>query len=132
MNFYGELPDSYNMVINSNHSLIERIAGDLEAQEGEKLRENGARIKELKEQVSFMEEEHGKKKPEEVSQLEKDDLEKLRKELDTVEAARKEILEGFGAGNKIVKQLVDLSLLSNNMLRGEDLSVFVKRSIELL
>lgn len=132
MNFYGELPDSYNMVINSNHSLIERIAGDLEAQEGEKLRENGARIKELKEQVSFMEEEHGKKKPEEVSQLEKDDLEKLRKELDTVEAARKEILEGFGSGNKIVKQLVDLSLLSNNMLRGEDLSVFVKRSIELL
>lgn len=132
MNFYGELPDSYNLVINSNHSLIERIAGDLEAQEGEKLRENGARIKELKEQVSFMEEEHGKKKPEEVSQLEKDDLEKLRKELDTVEAARKEILEGFGAGNKIVKQLVDLSLLSNNMLRGEDLSVFVKRSIELL
>lgn len=132
MNFYGELPDSYNLVINSNHSLIERIAGDLEAQEGEKLRENGARIKELKEQVSFMEEEHGKKKPEEVSQLEKDDLEKLRKELDTAEAARKEILEGFGAGNKIVKQLVDLSLLSNNMLRGEDLSVFVKRSIELL
>jgi len=132
MNFYGELPDSYNLVINSNHSLIERIAGDLEAHEGEKLRENGARIKELKEQVSFMEEEHGKKKPEEVSQLEKDDLEKLRKELDTVEAARKEILEGFGAGNKIVKQLVDLSLLSNNMLRGEDLSVFVKRSIELL
>ncbi len=132
MNFYGELPDSYNLVINSNHSLIERIAGDLEAQEGEKLRENGARIKELKEQVSFMEEEHGKKKPEEVSQLEKDDLEKLRKELDTVEAARKEILEGFGSGNKIVKQLVDLSLLSNNMLRGEDLSVFVKRSIELL
>lgn len=132
MNFYGELPDSYNLVINSNHSLIERIAGDLEAQEGEKLRENGARIKELKEQVSFMEEEHGKKKPEEVSQLEKDDLEKLRKELDTVEAARKEILEGFGAWNKIVKQLVDLSLLSNNMLRGEDLSVFVKRSIELL
>ena len=132
MNFYGELPDSYNLVINSNHILIERIAGDLEAHEGEKLRENGARIKELKEQVSFMEEEHGKKKPEEVSQLEKDDLEKLRKELDTVEAARKEILEGFGAGNKIVKQLVDLSLLSNNMLRGEDLSVFVKRSIELL
>jgi len=132
MNFYGELPDSYNLVINSNHILIERIAGDLEAHEGEKLRENGARIKELKEQVSFMEEEHGKKKPEEVSQLEKDDLEKLRKEIDTVEAARKEILEGFGAGNKIVKQLVYLSLLSNNMLRGEDLSVFVKRSIELL
>lgn len=132
MNFYGELPDSYNLVVNSNHNLIERISGDLEAQEGEKLRENGARIKELKDQVSFMEKEHGKKKPEEVSQFEKDDLDKLRKELETAENARKEILEDFGAGNKIVKQLIDLALLSNNMLRGEDLSVFVKRSVELL
>ncbi len=132
MNFYGELPDSYNLVVNSNHNLIERISGDLEAQEGEKLRENGARIKELKDQVSFMEKEHGKKKPEEVSQFEKDDLDKLRKELETAENARKEILEDFGAGNKIVKQLIDLALLSNNMLRGEDLSIFVKRSVELL
>ena len=72
------------------------------------------------------------KKSDEISQFEKDDLEKLRKELETVESSRKEILENYGSENKIVKQLVDLALLSNNMLRGEDLSTFVKRSVELL
>jgi len=79
-----------------------------------------------------MEKEHSRKKPEEISQFEKDDLEKLRKELETIESARREVLEAYGSENQIVKQLVDLALLSNNMLRGEDLSTFVKRSVELL
>jgi molecular chaperone HtpG len=79
-----------------------------------------------------MEKEHSKKKSEELSQFEKDDLEKLRKELDTLESARKDILENYGSNSKIVKQLIDLALLANNMLRGEDLSTFVKRSVELL
>jgi molecular chaperone HtpG len=79
-----------------------------------------------------MEQEHKKKKAEEISQMEKDDLEKLRKELTTVENSRKDILESYGAANKVVKQLIDLALLANNMLRGEELSTFVKRSIDLL
>ena len=79
-----------------------------------------------------MEKEHGRKKSDEISQVEKDDLENLRKELETIESSRKEILEEYGSKNKIVKQLIDLALLSNNMLRGEDLSTFVKRSVELL
>jgi len=79
-----------------------------------------------------LETEQKKKKAEEISQLEKDDLEKLRKELSVVENKRKDTLESYGAGNKIVKQLIDLALLANNMLRGEDLSRFVNRSIELL
>jgi len=88
--------------------------------------------KKLKEEVDFMDKEHSKKKADEISQLEKDDLEKLRKELEGIETSRKEILDAFGSNNKIVKQLIDLALLSNNMLRGEDLSSFVKRSVELL
>ncbi len=132
MNFYGELPDSYNLVVNPNHNLVVKIAKELEELEGEKLKVNGAEIKRLKEESEFMEKEHSKRKPEEISQIEKDDLEKLRKELESFQNTRKEILESFGANNKIVKQLIDLALLSNNMLRGEDLSVFVKRSIELL
>ena len=75
-----------------------------------------------------MEKEHSKKKPEEVSQVEKDDLEKLRKELSDLENKRKEMLEAYGSGNKIVKQLIDLALLANNMLKGEELATFVKRS----
>jgi molecular chaperone HtpG len=132
MNFYGELPDSFNLVLNSNHKLLKDISDDLKAKEGPKLDENEKERKRLKEEIEFMEKEHGRKKPEEVSQHEKDDLENLRKELTSVEDARKSILEAYGNGNKIVKQLIDLALLSNNMLRGEDLSTFVKRSVELL
>jgi molecular chaperone HtpG len=132
MNFYGELPDSFNLVVNVNHSLVTKISDDLQTQEGKRLQENNTERERLKEEISFMEKEHNKKKSEELSQFEKDDLEKLRKELDTLESARKDILENYGSNNKIVKQLIDLALLANNMLRGEDLSTFVKRSVELL
>ena len=132
MNFYGELPDSYNLVVNLNHPLVVKIADDLESAEGTRLKENNSQREKLKEEISFMEKEHNKKKPEEISQFEKDDLEKLKKELETLDSSRKDILETYGSGNKIVKQLIDLALLANNMLRGEDLSTFVKRSVELL
>jgi len=132
MNFYGELPDSFNLVVNPNHPLILNISEDLKTKEGTRLNENRAESKKLSEEIDFMDKEHKKKKEDEISQLEKDDLEKLRKELATIENARKDILEAYGADNKVVKQLIDLALLSNNMLRGEELSTFVKRSVELL
>jgi molecular chaperone HtpG len=132
MNFYGELPDSYNLVVNPNHVIINKISADLQSQEGSRLTENNNERKRIKEEIAFMEQEHKKKKTEDISQLEKDDLENLRKELITVENARKSILESYGAANKVVKQLIDLALLANNMLKGEELSTFVKRSVELL
>jgi molecular chaperone HtpG len=132
MNFYGELPDSYNLVLNPNHQIVNKISEDLQTQEGTRLSENSKEKKRIKEEIDFMEQEHKKKKAEEVSQVEKDDLENLRKELSSVENARKDILESYGAANKVVKQLIDLALLANNMLRGEELSVFVKRSVDLL
>lgn len=132
MNFYGELPDSFNLVVNVNHPLVVKISDDLQVQEGTKLQENNTEREKLIEEISFMEKDHNKKKTEEVSQIEKDDLEKLRKELETLESVRKDILENYGSNNKIVKQLIDLALLANNMLKGEDLSTFVKRSVELL
>jgi molecular chaperone HtpG len=119
-------------VVNVNHPLVVKISDDLQVQEGTKLHENNTERERLKEEISFMEKDQHKKKPEEVSQVEKDDLEKLRKELETLESVRKDILENYGSNNKIVNQLIDLALLANNMLRGEDLSTFVKRSVELL
>jgi molecular chaperone HtpG len=132
MNFYGELPDSYNLVVNPNHQLVIKISEDLNIESGDKLKEFNADRKRLKEEIAFSEQEHKKKKEDEISQLEKDDLEKLRKELSGVENARKDLLESYGASNKIVKQVIDLALLANNMLRGEELSTFVKRSVDLL
>jgi molecular chaperone HtpG len=132
MSFYGELPDSYNLVVNPNHPVVVKIAEDLMKEEGDKLKANGEELKRLKEEIGFMEKEHNKMKPEEISQPEKDDLEKLRKELTDIESERKNILEVYGSSNNIVKQLIDLALLANNMLRGEELNNFVKRSVELL
>ncbi len=132
MNFYGELPDSFNLVVNPNHPLVIKVSEDLQATEGSKLAENNVERKRVKEEIDFMEQDHKKKKEGELTQAEKDDLEKSRKELETIEKSRKEILESYGAGNKVVKQLIDLALLANNMLRGEDLNSFVKRSVELL
>jgi molecular chaperone HtpG len=132
MNFYGELPDSYNLVVNPNHPLVIKISDDLQTTEGAKLAENNVERKKMKEEIDFMEKDQKKKKENELSQLEKDDLEKLRKEFEKIENSRKEILESYGSGNQVVKQLIDLALLANNMLRGEELSSFVKRSVELL
>jgi molecular chaperone HtpG len=132
MSFYGELPDSYNLVVNGRHALIENIALDMNNSQGDKLKENDSERTRIKEEIAFMEADHKKKKEEEVSQVEKDDLEKLRKELENYNNSRKEILEVYGNDNKIVRQIIDLALLANNMLRGEELSQFVKRSIELL
>ena len=132
MNFYGDLPDSYNLVVNPAHPLVVKISEEMRKENGQFLDQNAAEIKKLKEEVEFMEKEHGRKKPEEISQVEKDDLEKLRKELGDVEAKRKEMLEKWGSDNNLVRQMVDLALLANNMLKGEELATFVKRSVELL
>jgi molecular chaperone HtpG len=132
MNFYGELPDSYNMVINGRNHLVEKLSEDVSKALGEKLKVNDTEKTRLNEEISFMEKEHKKKKEEEISQFEKDDLEKLRKELETTNNNRKDLLEAYGNDNKIVRQLIDLALLANNMLKGEELSLFVKRSVELL
>jgi molecular chaperone HtpG len=132
MNFYGNLPDSYNLVVNGRHSIVEKISGDMNTSLSVKLKENDTEAGRIKEEISFMEAEHKKKKPEEVSQIEKDDLDKLRKELESANNTRKGFLESFGNDTVIVRQLIDLALLANNMLKGEDLSKFVKRSVELL
>jgi molecular chaperone HtpG len=132
MGFYGDLPDSYNLVVNGRHNLIEKLSEDITESLGIKLTDNDSERTRLKEEIDFMEKEQKKKKEDEISQFEKDDLVKLRGELDNVTNARKDLLEGYGNENKIVKQLIDLALLANNMLRGEDLSQFVKRSVELL
>jgi molecular chaperone HtpG len=132
MNFYGELPDSYNLVVNLNNPHVIKISDDVKSSLNDKLAANNTERKKLREETDFMEQEHKKKKPEEISQIEKDDLEKLKKELSEVEKARKDILEAYGSDNKIVKQLIDLARLANNMLRGEELSTFVKRSMDLL
>ncbi len=94
MSFYGELPDSFNLVVNPNHQLVIKFSEDLQKETGDKLAENNDEAKktEGRDRLSWRRNIR-KKKADEISQLEKDDLEKLRKELSDVENARKDILE---------------------------------------
>jgi len=132
MNFYGDLPDSYNLVVNPNHNLIVNISEELQKEKSSELAANDSERVKIKEEIDFIEKEHKGRKEDEISQVEKDDLEKLRSELSLIESSRRDILEAYGSDNKKVKQLIDLALLSNNLLKGEDLSIFVKRSVDLL
>jgi molecular chaperone HtpG len=130
--FYGELPDSYNLVINSNHPLVISLSEALATEHGDELKKNSAGIEKSKVEIDFIEKEHASKKPEEVTTVEKDDLDKIKKDKTALEEKRRAILSSFGSEHEKVKQLIDLAMLANNMLKGEALSSFVKRSINLL
>jgi len=131
-NFYGNLPESYNMVINSNHPLIEKVIEGKSKSAGKKISDIQEQESPLKDEKSKLEDLHKDKKDEEIIQKEKDQLEDLSKKLDELTKKRNKILADYGRKNKVVKQLIDLALLSNNMLKGEDLIKFVNRSVELI
>ena len=131
-NFYANMPGNYNMAINTSHPLITGIIEDKKKIAGEEITALNTRIQPLKAEREKLEKEHSGKKDEEISQAEKDRLEELRKETDKLSTEKKDILFKYAGENKIVKQMVDLALLSNNMLKGEDLIKFVKRSVDLI
>jgi len=132
MSFYGELPDNYNLVINSNHKLIEKIIEQKDKKVGSKVEKLLEDLKPLEVEKENLEKSKKDKKEEEISQTDKDKLSETEKLIDNLQAEKKEVLTKFGQENKYVKQLIDLALLANNMLKGEDLTRFVKRSVELI
>jgi molecular chaperone HtpG len=132
MSFYGELPDSYNLVLNGNHALVNRIATEVDESLGEKLNSIRSRTASLESRRSELEAAKKDKKEEEIPQAEKEELEDVNKKINEHNNKKENILKEFASGNKLVSQLIDLALLSNNMLKGEALTKFVKRSIELI
>ncbi|MBN2812692.1 MAG: molecular chaperone HtpG, partial [Bacteroidales bacterium] len=132
MSFYGELPSTYNVVINANHPLVTRIQEEKEKKVRKELDKLNEKVKPLQDNKSEMEKANKDKKEEEIPQADKDRIAELDKKIGEFEDKRQELLTKFGKGNKIVQQLIDIALLSNNMLKGEELNRFVKRSIELL
>ncbi len=130
--FYGELPDSFNMVINAEHPLVIKLLENAEKSTGKKIQDLNEKLKPLQEEKGKLEKEKEGKKEEEVSQEQKDKLEDTGKKITGLEQQKKDIWTKYGSKNKIVRQMVDLALLSNNMLRGEELVRFVKRSVSLL
>jgi molecular chaperone HtpG len=132
MNFYGELPDSYNVVLNSNHRLVEKIIEQKDKKVGAKVAKILEELKPVEEDKVALEKLKEGKKEEDINQEEKDKLTDVEKKIEDIKNNKKEVLVKYGAENKYVKQLIDLALLANNMLKGEDLTKFVKRSVDLI
>jgi len=132
MQFYGEMPESFNLVINTAHPLIDKILNEINSSCQEELEPIETELKEKNEKINQLKESHKGKKEEEIPAEEKDELENLQKELDELKEKKKTILTNFANQYKPIRQLIDLALLANNLLKGEPLANFVKRSFELL
>ena len=132
MSFYGEMPDMFNMVLNSDHKLIKQVLSDAEAACSEQLVPVEGEIATLKLRENELHKAHEGKKDEDIPTVEKDELKDIDKKLEEKKQQKDGIINQYAADNKIVHQLIDLALLQNGMLKGEALTNFVKRSIELI
>ena len=130
--FYNNLPDNLNLVVNEAHPLVKQLIADAKAATADEVSGLEKELAPLKSDLESLEKLTKDKKDEEISTEEKDKKNELQKKIDEIDNRRKGLFENFAAGNKLVKQLIDLALLANNMLRGEDLTKFVKRSVELI
>lgn len=132
MNFYGDMPESLNLVVNVTHPLIKKVLDAKDKKLGGALAKLNEDIQAKKAEASTLEKAKEGKKEEEVPEADKEKLEGLNTELAKLEEQKREKLTDFGKKNKLAKQLVDLALLANGMLKGADLDKFVKRSVELI
>lgn len=132
MSFYGEMPDMFCMVLNSDHKLVKQVLDDAESACAEKLVPVESEIAMLKLRETELHKAHEGKKDEEIPTTEKDELKDVEQKLTEQKQQKDAIVNEYAANNKIVHQLIDLALLQNNMLKGEALNNFVKRSVELI
>lgn len=132
MSFYAQMPDSYSLVLNSDHPLIKGILDDENAKCGEELKPVASEIKGLQARLSALRQSQSKKKPEEVTQEEKDDVTTTEKTLNEQREKQQQIIAGYAKDNKVMHQLIDLALLQNGMLKGPALDAFIKRSVALI
>ncbi len=132
MSFYGEMPDMFSMVLNSDHKLVKQVLDDAESACAEKLVPVESEIAMLKLRETELHKAHEGKKDEEIPTTEKDELKDVEQKLTEQKQQKDAIVNEYAASNKIVHQLIDLALLQNNMLKGEALNNFVKRSVELI
>jgi molecular chaperone HtpG len=132
MGFYGDMPESLNLVVNTPHPLVKKVLKEKDKSLGETLKTLQAELNAFKAGVEAMEKKKKGKKDEEISQADKEKLEELRKQVSELEESRRNQLKEFGKNNKLAKQMVDLALLANGLLKGADLDRFVKRSVELI
>ena len=132
MNFYAQMPDSMNLVLNSDHPLVKRILDDCKTSTEEALKPIESELKGQEARLAAIRQAQEKKKADELTQEEKDDKTNTEKAIQEQKDKKQEVLSGFAAKNDIVHQLIDLALLQNGMLKGEALDQFLKRSVDMI
>lgn len=132
MSFYGDMPESLNLVVNTGHPLVKKVLEAKDKKLGSKLEKLATEISAKKAEIETLESTQKDKKDEEIPQADKEKLSDLNNELSKLEETKRESLSAFGKENKLAKQMTDLALLANGMLKGADLDKFVKRSVELI
>jgi molecular chaperone HtpG len=132
MSFYAQMPDSYSLVLNSDHPLVKKVLDDATSSTDEKLKPILGELKGQQARLAALHQAQSKKKPEEITQEEKDDIQNTEKELEAERSKKESIIAEYAKGNNIVHQLIDLALLQNGMLKGAALDKFLKRSVDLI
>ncbi len=129
LNFYGSLPENYTLVVNTSHPLIKRLAGEKNQALGSLLNEVESELTPVKQELEAVREKVKGKKEEEIAESDKAWQTELEEKEQALTARKEEALKTFGREQTLPKQLVDLALLANNLLKGESLSLFIKRSL---
>ena len=132
MGFYAQMPDSYSLVLNSDHPLVKKVLADCEAKTADALKPVAGEIKGLEARLAALHQSQDKKKPDEITEEEKNDVRDTQKALEDEKKKKKDILSDYAKGNPVVHQLIDLALLQNGMLKGAALDAFLKRSVEMI
>ena len=132
MAFYAQMPDAFNLVLNSDHPLIKQVLEDGKTACAAELQPVESELKGLEARLAALHQSQNGKKPEELSQEEKDDLKNTEHSIEEQSTKKNGIIAAYAAGNKVVHQLIDLALLQNGMLKGAALDSFLKRSVDLI
>ena len=132
MRFYTEMPNSYNLVLNSDHPIIGKILADCNSKTSASLQPIVNELKGLTARLATIHQSQEKKKADEITEEEKNDLKKTEKAIGEQRDKKRSILDQYAKNNSVVNQLIDLALLQNNMLKGAALDAFLRRSIELI
>lgn len=132
MNFYAQMPDSMNLVLNSDHPLVKRVLDDCKANTEEALKPIEAELKGQEARLAVIRQEQDKKKYDELTQEDKDQKAEAEKAVQEQKDKKQGVIAEYAKGNSIVHQLIDLALLQNGMLKGEALDKFLKRSVDLI
>ncbi len=132
MGFYAQMPDSYTLILNADHPLVKGIVENEEAECADQLKPVESEMKGLQARLDALRQSQKDKKPEEITQEEKDDVADTEKKLNEQKSKKSQLIADYAKGNNVLHQLIDLALLQNGMLKGEALGRFVKRSVDMI